>query len=380
MEGWPDVERSSRRTAPAADALPIVECLSIDGRDRGRAHGESLRTPIREKIARWHGVMEGLYGQPAPSFIARFLAQTQFRSAIERHTPELMQEVIGIAEGAGVDTDTIYALQLMDEEWCFVRAALEGHCSCAGAGPRGGNPTVMGQTMDLPAWHDGAQALLRLQERDGSQTLVFTSAGMIGLMGLAGRGLGVCVNTLFDLHSRPDGLPVAFVVRGALSRQDAADAARFLREVPHASGQNYLVADAGTVRAFECSAAEVCEIAMQNGLIVHTNHALGSADRREQAVASENSKARFESLEAECRREPAVRADLLKTALASRRADAEISIARLPGAQPAVPMTVGGVVYEIGSAVRFWTSIGPPTSDSWREASVAQPNARLTLG
>lgn len=363
---------SSTLMAPAmtTERLPIVECGSAEPRARGRAHGEILGTIIRDKVGRWHAAIEAEYGEAPAPFLERLLKGTRFRSAIERYTPDLMEEVLGIAEGAGIGTETAYALQLMDEEWWFGRAVHDGHCSGAAIAPAGRDTTVMGQTMDLPAWHDGAQALLRLHDRDGRRSLVFTSAGMIGLMGLSGPGLGVCVNTLSALRSRPDGLPVAFVMRGALAKETVGDAARFLSDVPHASGQNYLIGDARTVHAFECSAAGASEVVAQHGRILHTNHPLASSDLRAGAIPSENSKARLDALAAECGTPHGKPAETIKAALASRRENAAISMERGPDMRPTQLMSVGGVVYEIGDAMRFWVSGGPPGPHVWREVAL----------
>jgi hypothetical protein len=371
MEGWRDVDRTRADAAP--QSLPLVDCPFVDARARGRAHGESLRPVIREKIGRWRSAIEEDYGEAPTSFVARLLAHTRFDAAIARHTPELADEVRGIAEGAEIDPSDAYALQLMDEEWWFGRAAHDGHCSSAGFAPAGGEATVLGQTMDLPAWHDGAQALLRLRNADGSQTLVFTSAGMIGLMGVAGHNLGLCVNTLGGLRSRLDGLPVAYVVRGALATRNTTAAARFLFEVPHASGQNYTIADRRTLRAFECSAAGAVELDMKDGRLLHANDPMASADWRTGPVTSGNSAARLAALRGECEGSSGPRAELLKAALCSRREGAAISIRPAAGAKSSSLMSIGGVVYEIGDAIRIWVSAGPPSLESWRESAIDGP-------
>lgn len=357
--------------APAmtTDALPIVECASFDPRQRGRAHGEALRAVIAAKIERWHAAIETEYRAAPKPFLARFLADTRFRSAIERYTPDLMDEVQGIADGAAIDADTAYALQLMDEEWWFGHAAHDGHCSGVAIAPAFGAATVMGQTMDLPAWHDGAQAVLRFGHEDGSHTMVFTSAGMIGLMGACDQGIGICVNTLAGLNPSPDGLPVAFVMRGALARKDVVQAAQFLTTVPHASGQNYLIGDRNTVRGFECSSAGASELPVSDGKILHTNHPLASTDLRKAWTPGENSKARLAALDAECAASQARDANHLMTALASRRDGAAISMARTEQTGHTHLMTVGGAVYEIGATTRMWVSGGPTTVNGWRQIS-----------
>ncbi|WP_395383061.1 C45 family autoproteolytic acyltransferase/hydrolase [Mesorhizobium sp. UC22_110] len=268
------------------ESLPIVDCAG-DARRRGHAHGEALRSVILAKVERWREAIGEAYGVPASLFLPRFLEATDFRGAIMAHAPDLADEVVGIGEGAGLPEETAYALQLMDEEWWWGRSNA-AHCSSLAVAPADGRPTLVAQTMDLPRWHDGAQALLKIEDT-GQKSLVFTSAGMIGLMGVSGRGLGICVNTLSQLAVNPRGLPVAFVMRGALAQGTVASAAEFLGRVPHASGQNYQLGDRSEARTFECSAGGIVPVSFSNGCSLHTNHPLVSRDGRDTTARMEGS-------------------------------------------------------------------------------------------
>jgi hypothetical protein len=70
--------------------------------------------------------------------------------------------------------------------------------------------------MGLPLVRRRAGAAEKIQHPEAGEAMIFTSAGIIGLMGVSQRGVGICVNTLSQLAERPTGLPVAFAMRGAL--------------------------------------------------------------------------------------------------------------------------------------------------------------------
>ena len=350
------------------DDLPVVDCPG-EARERGRAHGEALRGVIADKVERWRAAIGESYGLDATTFLPRFLAETDFRGAIAAHAPDLAEEVAGIAEGAALQEETAYALQLMDEEWWWGKSA-NAHCSSLAVRPVDGMPTLVAQTMDLPRWHDGAQALLRLSDPDGAETLVFTSAGMIGLMGVSGRGMGICVNTLSQLAVSPRGLPVAFVMRGALAAGSVAGAARFLGKVPHASGQNYQLGDRGEARTFECCAAGVVEVAFSGGCSPHTNHPLVSRDRRDAGVdldGSADSRNRLDSLKSDVAN---AKLDVaaIKQMLAARRDGGIVSITPA-NERLTAPMTVGAVVYWLGKEGALSVCAGPPSQETWRDVS-----------
>ena len=147
-------------------------------------------------------------GIPAADHVAGLLGATRFLPAIEAATPDLLEEVRGIAEGAAVSFERILAFNLMDEEWWYSQARGHRHaCSLVAIAAGEGRGALLAQNMDLPEVMDGGQAVLRSTTPDGGQTVVLTAAGMIGLTGCSSDGLGVCVNTLSMLNHSPDRAP-----------------------------------------------------------------------------------------------------------------------------------------------------------------------------
>ena len=64
---------------------------------------------------------------------------------------------------------------------------------------------------------------------------------------------GICCNTLMELQASDSGLPVAFIVRGILSKRNGQDALFFIKNIPNASGQNYIIGTQDSVCDFESS-------------------------------------------------------------------------------------------------------------------------------
>jgi hypothetical protein len=221
---------------------------------------------------------------------------------------------------------------------------------------------VLAQNMDLPQVMDGAQAILRWDGRTGS-SVVMTAAGMIGLTGVNAAGVGVCVNTLPMLHHAGDGLPVAFVMRGVLERESAAEAAAFLEHVPHASGQHYALADRDGVAGYECSAGGAIRSDDGAGRLCHTNHPLRSRDldplRR--AEGEPDSHTRLAAIESAV---PAVTSGAdCERVLADR--DAPLCVVPEPG-HPWI--TFGSIWAELGSPPRVRIAPGPPDRTAWVDA------------
>jgi isopenicillin-N N-acyltransferase-like protein len=344
--------------------------------DRGVAHGAALKSRIEAHLAAWLGSLsEAGLGAPR-AYVAGLLAATDFLPAIERHTPDLWQEVQGIAAGAGLPPDLIFGLQLLDEEWAHRVRTANGRplekCSSVGIVSVAG-PTWIGQTMDLGGYTDGFQALLA-PGADGGRpaALVFTVAGMIGLMGVNAAGVGVCVNSLPQLPSAPQGLPVAFVLRRLLQAKSLAEAADLVTSLPHATNQHYLIAAPGGVRSFEASAAGVTEYRPPDrSRVLHTNHPLAAEGAPEPASARVNTVARLESLRARLS-VGAPGLDEIKAALSSCD-DPENPVCRIRG-EPGgmIAFTTGSMISALDPArIETWVSPGPPSRAGYTRFDLA---------
>jgi hypothetical protein len=256
--------------------LPIVSCAGSPRR-RGQAHGEQLRDQITAVVERWQASLEERHGIPAAAYLSEFVANSAFLPAIERHTPDLLEEVRGIAEGASQPFETMLAYNFMDEEWQYAseRVTELPGCTVACLVPAAGAP-VIAQTMDIPSVHDGSQAVIHHKPENGVESVVFTGAGMLALNGANAAGIGVVVNNLSMLPWSRNGLPVMFVIRGILDRTTLDEAITFVESVPHAVGQHYAVGSPEGIAGLEGAANGVVRAGTPGGTYVHANHPIAN--------------------------------------------------------------------------------------------------------
>ncbi|HEU0114120.1 MAG TPA: C45 family peptidase [Thermomicrobiales bacterium] len=336
------------------------ELLVVDAagapRDLGRRHGETARPLIAAGLDRWFAAIERRHRVPATAYIDQFLAETDFLPTIETWTPELLEEIRGVAEGAGQPLPTMLAFNLLDEEWAYAhdRARPAPGCSAVGIQPAPGRPTLLGQTMDIPQIHDGCQIALRLAPDDRPALVVLSYAGMIGLTGANEAGLGVVVNSLATLPVSRRGLPVAFVLRGVLAWTNLADAAAFVRSVPHAIGQHYGIGSPDGIRSFEGWGDGVVETTPDGPRVLHTNHPLGGQSEvgdRETIYAGSTTWVRLACL----RRQAATLTDRIALETALSDTSAPISVAPRPGF-----MTFGATSMKLIAPPEIRIAPGPP--------------------
>jgi hypothetical protein len=95
----------------ASRRLPVV-ALAGTGRQRGEAHGESLRELVLEAVDRWCANVLGRAPLDAEAYLTELVDNSGFRRAINRYAPDLAAEVAGIAAGAGADERLLSATTL----------------------------------------------------------------------------------------------------------------------------------------------------------------------------------------------------------------------------------------------------------------------------
>jgi len=355
----------SHMDAPNTDHQSVID-VHGDGYERGLAHGEQLRAAVQKSVG---SLVEALGGEAE---IERFIGETNFLPTIDRLTPDLGQEVRGIAVGSAMPLNLVLAHNLMDEHWWWStkRNRREACTLFATTSPI----PIIGQTMDLPSYMDGSQFILRSHFADGSVSAVLSSAGLIGLCGSNSHGVGICVNALSMLNHSGAGLPVAFVMRGALASSTSTRAIEFIRSVPHASGQHYAILgpnDDGDITAtgIECSAGGAIDSSSGASRFSHTNHPLATTDLDEEVeTPASSTHARFDVVTT--RGEAVETGDDLLAILHDRTGP--ICVER---ADTGVWMTFGAIVTEFTNPIRMRYALGPPTQTTWADVDLAaHPN------
>ena len=357
--------------------LPLIE-LNGSARERGRFYGESAKPLINSIVELWRAELGNFGGENGAEniinpdrYLQKFVFETGHLAAVTQWAPDLLDEIKGIADGSGQPFEHIFGLHLGDEEWMYGLtrrlARPTEKCTAFAVSNQIDNHSFAGQNMDIGSWIDGKQVLLRVMPMGNApEALVFTLAGNTGLNGLNAKGLGVTCNTLAQLNYSSDGLPVGAIVRSILTMNSIDEAEQFLRRVPHASGQNYILSSAGDMRCFECSANSVVRYRPDGGdeRIFHTNHPLVNKDQNEvlapEKRRSKNSVARIDSV---CSRlgdaSQTLTLDDIKAALSAHDDPANPVSRNTNNENSPIGFTAGSSIYELGDMPRLHLAAGP---------------------
>src|SRR5208283_2958993 len=155
--------------------FPLIEVKGT-AYEMGRQHGEQAGELVRKYLI-W---IERLAGKPR-EFLCR--NAHRFLGAIERLSPKYVEEVRGLADGAGISFPEALLCQVRTQALYAAEAgcttfALKGEATLNGE-------VMIGQNQDLEPEYSEVAIVLRVCPTDGRpRALMLTFAGQLGYFGM----------------------------------------------------------------------------------------------------------------------------------------------------------------------------------------------------
>ena len=217
----------------------------------GRQHGGLFRAQIAKAI-QVMGETLSVPPEAAMAYAAKSLPYCR------EHAPELVEEVLGIANGAGRSLDEIFTLNASLDLILSQARLNRTHGPDCWTMALTRSATADGRTMvtwtaeDSAKWFDSC-VLLEIRPTAGLPCLVWTFAGFVGRPGInphlalaaAARGTDDCGH----------GLPYPFLCRKALACASTADAVKAITGHERMAGMDYVFGDAqGAIAAWHTTA------------------------------------------------------------------------------------------------------------------------------
>jgi isopenicillin-N N-acyltransferase-like protein len=256
----------SRLHQENAFRYPLIEATGAP-RELGRQHGEQARL----KIAGFVGWMCETFKLKQAELSRRARA---FTPLFKTHCPQLLDEVAGLAEGAGIGIEAAIACQL--------RGELAGHSAEActtfvlGSEVTVNGEVLIGQTSDMTEEMRDFAYVLHLHPENHPEVIMWTFGGMLGYHGLNEHGVANFANSLGGGPPWLQGLSHYPLKRQILEQQNLAAVRNVVRDYPVCSSGNYILCDgAGSILDVELTANGPAEITdAGEGFIAHSNHFL----------------------------------------------------------------------------------------------------------
>jgi hypothetical protein len=157
--------------------LPVLH-LNGTAYENGVQHGKLLKKEINELISLWKQDLEEKYKIPADTFLKIFLDSTSYIPSIKKWTPDLLDEIKGISVGSGIDFNTIFAFQLLDEIWTNARLIIiPYHCTSVGVNnyKKNEGSNYIAQNIDITPFYHGFEVLLYIKDKDSDLRKLVTT-------------------------------------------------------------------------------------------------------------------------------------------------------------------------------------------------------------
>ena len=258
-------------SAPVAvSRFPMIE-VAGSHREMGRQIGEATRDLLRELV---EVVTDRInVGRAGHQSISNRQALEVARGSIAyaaEYAPELMSEVEGMAEGAGLTAEQVMLVNVRNQ----IPAAIDGACTGVVVEPESAElrTGIAGQNWDNDPAMDRFSVVLIRRPHGAPAHMNFTQPGVIGYMGLNESGLGVIMNTL-PAPARGVGVPWYFLVRRMYLHSSLNDVTDEVRRARRAIPANVALLTAEGAADLEVTVDDVHVLrADGGGVLVHTNH------------------------------------------------------------------------------------------------------------
>ncbi|BBY28487.1 C45 family autoproteolytic acyltransferase/hydolase [Mycolicibacterium sediminis] len=264
----------------SARELPIIT-VSGTARERGRQYGEQAASRVRQTRDAYAGVYAHFatwdwdrVGEEATPFVA----------PIERFHPDSLEEMRGIAEGAGLEFTDVLAMNLRTEILFAAKvraagAALPPMLECTSFAARTADgEQLIGQTWDWLVFSADTVVLVESSRDDGPSFMTVVEAGLLAKLGMNSCGLALATNALVTAaDTGSPGVPYHVMLRALLDCRTPTEAATLLQSVHRSSSANYLLGTGeGLVVDAETRPGGYADMAWavpdDDGLLLHANH------------------------------------------------------------------------------------------------------------
>lgn len=266
-------------------AFPLIE-LAGAPHARGVAYGKAAAERVHRSLALYRGELarRGV----TPEEIHRLARD--FTPHVTAFDPAYLEEMQGIADGAGVTLEDIVFINCRTEMMFGARTMIGADaeksdgCTAVIVLPEA---SADGQLIHAHNWDWREECadtgvVLRIRRDTGPDMLIFVEAGGLARHGLNASGISVTGNYLgCDRDFRTGGrTPLALIRRKFLEAGNLADAMRTAWGHPRACSTNVMLADAaGEAVNLEMAPDEIFWITPENGILVHANHWISAPAR-----------------------------------------------------------------------------------------------------
>lgn len=342
----------------------------------GYEHGKTFASLIKNNL--------NFYKQWIPSPLTDQTGEIirmakSFVTLLKNHFPHQVEEMEGIAKGAGLTLEDIMIINARtDLRSLFTRNRIrEERPGCTALAIRSVNDSVpslaLGQNWDWNPFFSDTAVILRLEPDNGPPLVTFTEAGMLGKIGFNRNKLGVCLNFLsHESEARADtaGIPIHCLLRTVMECGRLDEAHQKVALSPRCASANFLMAQYDDkkpgIMNLEITPDSVSVLRDEKDFFIHTNHylspSLEAGCKERGGVSTENRYATGYDYLSHMDLQTVPPVEAVKQVLKLRKG-APYSVSRSP-ARRSTSTTIAGIIMDLGRDT-FYIAAGSPHENPW---------------
>ena len=270
--------RAAGQAAPAkfeihASPPPLVK-VAGSHRQMGRQIGEACVSQVRRSLEIARELIDSVYEELQLDWEGARIQARKYMPFVHERYPRYVDEMQGIAEGAGVEFDDLAVLNAM--EAVTMDALHLTKCTSIAVNDErtaDGHVLVAHNEDWVPEDEENVFVVHAVPD-DEPPFLAMTYGGLLPNIGFNAAGISQCCDTVYPNDSRI-GIPRLFASRAVLGARTLAEAIGCMLIPQRAAGDNHLLAhESGELYNVEVSARRFALLYADDGFVVHTNHYL----------------------------------------------------------------------------------------------------------
>lgn len=255
--------------------LKVVE-VSGSHLEMGRQIGEATSPQVKHSIENGRKLLQDAYENLQLSWKGARIQASKYIPFAEERYPQYVEEMRGIAEGAGVRFEDIAVLNVL--EGVTVDALHLSKCTSMAVNQERtvDNQVLIAHNEDWMPEDESDVFLIHARPNDEPAFLAMTYGGLLPNVGMNEAGIAQTCDSVYT-SDRRIGIPRIIVSRAVLAARTPNEAIRRTL-IPHrAAGYNHLIVhESGEIYSVEVSARHFALLYGSQGFMVHTNHYLDS--------------------------------------------------------------------------------------------------------
>ncbi|MFK7892266.1 MAG: C45 family autoproteolytic acyltransferase/hydrolase [Granulosicoccus sp.] len=277
-----------------------IPFLQVEG--EAQARGLAIGQQTRQRIEHSLNTYQQLFASCDISWPAAVEKARQYLDITEKLSGIVTDELHGMARGAGVDVESLFALNCRTEilpadflSRVMADASIDGKDSniaverrsqrtigelanecTAFASVNQPDRVWLAQNWDWCGLQRQAMCVIDAAPAQGPRFITVTEAGMLAKIGINDRGLGITLNILRSERDGSNvGVPVHVLLRVLLDCESVAEALDLVGGLTFGSSSNVMLVDSsGHVASVELSPLGCRVLPAEQNRLCHTNHFL----------------------------------------------------------------------------------------------------------